>query len=59
MHAWLKSTCPFFLEAKDNSRKIVVVLPYRGRHRGGVETQQSMIHLGVLERLKKQIVLRF
>ena len=59
MHSWLKRTCPFLLEAKDISRKIVVVLPYRGPHRGGVEAQQSMIHLGVLERLKKQVVLRF
>ena len=59
MHSWLKSTCPFLLEAKDISRKVVVVLPYRGLHRGGIETQQSMIHLGVLERLNKQIVLRF
>ena len=38
----------------------MVVLPYDEPGRGGIETQQSMIPLGVLERLKKkQVVLRF
>ena len=35
-------------------------LPYNEPDRGGIETEQSMIHLGVLGRLKKknQVVLR-
>ena len=34
-------------------------LPYNEPDRGGIETEQSMIHLGVLGRLKKtRVVLR-
>ena len=56
----LKNKCgkhPFFLAAADNLREIVVVLPYSDPHRGGFQTQQYVIQLGMLERTQKQVVL--
>ena len=44
-----------FSAAAGSLLKIVVVLPYSEPHRGGIETQQSMIHLGGLERLKNRL----
>ena len=37
----------------------MVILPYNEPDRGGIETEHSKIHLGVLERLKKNRVVRF
>ena len=35
----------------------MVVLPYSEPHRGGFQTQQSMIQLDMVERNQKQVVL--
>ena len=37
----------------------MVILPYNEPDRGGIETEQSKIHLDVLGRLKKNRVVRF
>ena len=48
---------PSFLAAAGNVREIVVVLPYGVPHRGGFQTQQYEIQLGMLERIQRQVVL--
>ena len=44
-----------YLGAAGSLRGIVVVLPYSEPHRGGFQTQQSMIHLDMVERTHKQL----
>ena len=51
------NTLPY-LAAAGNLHEIVVVLPYGVPHRGGFQTQQYVIQLGMLERTQRQDVLR-
>ena len=46
-----------YLGAAGDSHEIVVVLPDGEPHRGGFETQQYVIQLGMLERTQTQVVL--
>ena len=48
---------PSFLAAAGNLHEIVVVLPYGVPRRGGFQTQQYVIQLGMLERTQRHVVL--